>query len=478
MTRNANRKGAGSSRLIGFALTTALATATLTGCAGSAPPAAISASKAEASLAKGNYTKAIAHAESAVLADGRNGAYRAVLGSAYLEAGRFASAATSFQDAIELGETSSRVALSLALALTAEGKQADAVNVLRKWEDSIGAADLGLAYSLAGAPDRGVQVLTTALRNGENTPKVRQNLAYSYALAGQWREARLMASEDIPADKVGERMAQWAGEVHPDHYRARIGVLLAVAADGSDPGQPIQLALSNFPTADQLALEAAQAPAPVAQAAAAPAAPAPRAQAALPVGDPVDARAAAAPASTARAQTVARHDQAGAAPGFQAVAQPSAAATPAAAPAVAAAAPRPATPAAAAPSASAAPRAVTPAVVPAAATPAARAMAPVTSGEGSHLVQLGSFSTEKGARRAWDIYVSRYPELANRDLVITRAVVRGKEYYRVAAAGFDAGGSRAMCGRVNSSSRDGCIAYSAAKPLPGAVDTGRRFAMR
>jgi Flp pilus assembly protein TadD len=472
MTRNANRKGAANSRLIGFALTTALATATLTGCAASAPPAAISASKAEAQLAKGNYTKAIAHAEAAVTADPRNGAYRAVLGAAYLEAGRFGSAAASFQDAIDLGETSPRVALSLALALTAEGKQQAAQKVLKDWEGSIAAGDLGLAYSLAGAPERGIAVLTDALRNGDNTAKNRQNLAYSFALAGQWKEARVMASEDIPVDRVGDRMAQWAGEVHPDLYRNRVASLLSVPGAEYDPGQPVQLALANFPSADQLAVQAAAQPAPqaapTAQVASARAAPA----GLLPVGDPVDARAAA--PQPARQPTVARHDTAAAS--FQ---------VPSAAPSNIASAPVPAFTPASAPRATAvaaaqpAPaRAATPSI----ASTAARAVGPVlseTSGSaGSHLVQLGSFSSEKGARRAWDIYVSRYPELASRDMVITRAVVRGKEYYRVAAAGYDAGSSRAMCGRVNSSSRDGCIAYAANKPLPGAVDNGRRFAMK
>lgn len=474
MTRNANSKSARASRLVGFALTTALAGATLVGCAASAPPAAISASKAEAQLAKGNYSKAITHAEAAVTADPRNGAYRSVLGAAYLEAGRFGSAATSFQDAIELGDSSPRTALSLALALTAEGKQADAQKVLKDWEGAIGAGDLGLAYSLAGAPERGVQILTHALRNGENTAKVRQNLAYSYAIAGQWREARVMASEDIPVDRVGDRMAQWAAEVHPDLYRTRVASLLSVPSAEYDPGQPVQLALANFPTASQLALEAAPQPAPQAaptqQAAAARATAGPAGL--LPVGDPVDARAAA-PQPAARQQTAARHDQAASA-GSQLPVRSNVASTPV--PASTTSSPQPRIVAAQQP-------APARGAAPAAAPTASRAVGPVLSeasgtAPGSHLVQLGSFSSEKGARRAWDIYVSRYPELASRDMVITRAVVRGKEYYRVAAAGYDAGSSRAMCGRVNSASREGCIAYAANKPLPGAVDTGRRFAMK
>jgi len=468
MNRNANSKGTGTSRLVGFALTTALASAALTGCAGSAPPAAISAGKAEAALAQGQHSKAIDHAEAAVMGEPRNAAYRAVLGAAYLESGRFASAATSFQDAIDLGDASPRTALSLALALTAEGKQPQAVKLLGDWEGSIAAGDLGLAYSLAGAPERGIQVLTKALRGGENTAKVRQNLAYSYALAGHWKDARLMASEDIPADAVGKRMAQWAGEVHPDAYRERVALLLSVPAGEVDAGQPVQLALANFPTSDQLALETAHSPVPAPQAPAM--ARASSSSESLPVGDPVDSRVAAAP----RAVATSSHDNTYR-PNFEASAQASVPAT------VQTDSrrfisrevvqPLPAQASRSAPAATAS-RAVAPV-----STRTASAT-PVSGGEGSHLVQLGSFSSEKGARRAWDIYRQRYPELANHDMVITKALVRGKEYYRVSAAGYDAGSSRAMCGRVNRASSDGCFAYAESSPMPGAVDTGRRFAMK
>ncbi len=122
-------------RLIGLALTTALAGITLSGCAHSAPAATASASKAEAALAKGKYQNAIQHAEAAVLAEPRNAAYRAMLGAAYLEAGRFASAATSFDDAMKLGDNSPRTALSLALALSADGKGREAVALLDDWRE-------------------------------------------------------------------------------------------------------------------------------------------------------------------------------------------------------------------------------------------------------------------------------------------------------------------------------------------------------
>ena len=96
----------------------------------------------------------------------------------------------------------------------------------------------------------------------------------------------------------------------------------------------------------------------------------------------------------------------------------------------------------------------------------------------SHLVQLGSFSSEAGANRAWDIYVARYPELADREKVITQPVVNGRNYWRVSAGGFDGSSSRAMCNFVDSSNGEGCISWVANSPLPGAIETGVRFAHR
>src|SRR4029079_9571125 len=120
------------------------------------------------------------------------------------------SAATSFDDAMQLGDTSPRTALSLALAQIGEGKGNDGAALINKHADNLPAADAGLALALAGRPDRGIFVMSNAIRSGENTPKMRQTLAYAYALAGKWREARVMAEQDIPADKVGDRIAEWA----------------------------------------------------------------------------------------------------------------------------------------------------------------------------------------------------------------------------------------------------------------------------
>ena len=443
MKSTANRQ-----RMIGFAVTSALAGALLSGCAtNAAPPATLSAAQAEQALASGKHRQAIEHAEAAVLAEPHNAAYRAVLGSAYLDAGRFASAETSFNDAVQLGDTSARTALSLSLALSAQGKYDESAALLNSRESEIATADLGLALALAAQPERGIHLMGNAIRGGENTAKMRQNLAFSYALAGRWREARLMAAQDVPANQINHRIEEWARMASPEAWHVRVAGLLQVPAGVSDAGQPVQLALANNPTIDQLAAEA------TAVAVADTIELAPLAVAAAPVNE-LPAAPAAAPA---RAETpVAARSSA-----FQAAfaAAPS---TPVA---------QDAARFASAPVVQAVPARATNAV---AERSAARA---APQADGTHLVQLGSFSSEQGAKRAWSIYVRQYPELAGHDMVISEAVVRGKRYWRVSAAGFGRSSSSAMCGRVKARGA-GCFAYAEGRPLPGAVDTGVRLARR
>ena len=503
-----------STRTIGLALTTAMAGVLLSGCASHAGPRAdVSAVEAREAMAKGRHESAVGHAETAVLAEPRNAAYRAMLGQAYLDAGRFASAQTSFDDAMVLGDNSPRTALSLALALTAQAKYSEAAALLNDWETEIAKADLGLALALAGQPERGIHIMSNAIRGGENTVKMRQNLAYAYAVAGRWRDARIMVSQDLPADQVGDRMAQWGEMVHPGAFQHRIAALLHVPAGIRDSGQPMHLALGNFPTDTQLASEAsaytadaqmALAPvAPVSQTAAAPAAiervaiPA-SGRELPPVGRPAIAVENYEAPSTARPTNVAQAFATPAPSGgslaqvagdaLRFVQEPAVETTPVR---------YGATPAprvsgrvsGSEATRSVASRAIAPrnhATDTHVSTPTevaqhqSRSIASLTADPvgGSHLVQLGSFSSEQGARRAWGIYVSRYPGLAGRDMVITEAVVRGKRYFRVSAGGFGQAESRSMCVGVNANAGEGCIAWAANSPLPGAIDTGTRLARR
>lgn len=410
-----------------FALASALAATMLTGCAGGNARVASGVSQADVSKAARSDEKALKRAEQAVAKAPRDAALRASLGQHYLRMGRFASAAAAFNDAMELGENSARTALGLVLADIALGKQRDAIALLDDWRDSLPAGDLGLAVALAGDPSRGVAILSDALRGGEATPKLRQNLAYAYALDGRWTEARIMMTQDVPADELNLRLSQWAASSKPELYQTRVAALLG-APLRADPGMPQQLALNVPPAVEQAAAEhSAQGPAQELPAAA--------------------------------EQTAAVN--------AEGVAQPTLSLAQETAPiAVAEAAPEPAASLQTAfadmpqPAVAAAP----PPVVRAAPVRTQRTAArPVANG--SHAVQLGSFSSPQGARRAWGIFAARNPALKNYKMVITPAVVHGRNFWRVAAAGFDRSAAQGMCSSVKN--RGGvCFAYASGTLRP------------
>lgn len=443
-----------------LALSGALAALALGGCmtAAAAPRADLSFAQAQSALSKGKIEAAITHAEAAVLAEPRNPGFRALLGAAYLEAGRFQAAATSFGDALDLGDQSPRTVLSFALAKIALGEKRAALAVLDDYAAAIDPADLGLALALAGQPERGVHVLVNAVRSSEQaTPKLRQNLAYAYALAGNWRAARVMAAEDVPADQLDARLAQWAASAAPEQFQQRVASLLNVTPQ-PDSGQPQRLALANFPAAETLVAEAAaQAPAAM-LAEAAGVAPEP-AQAPAAPATPRFAEAFAEPLpAPAPAPAAARAGEAGS--GLRFVSNPVVQPLPA----------RTAPRAQAAPRLAAAPASRAPRTAGAAASASDKAAA-------THLVQLGAYDSRIEAERGWNLLQAKFPQLKAHKPVITEAVVGGRTFWRVAAEGFGPMSARAMCSTVKSAGR-GCFAYAATNPPAGAVTRDVRMAAR
>lgn len=441
-----------------YAVGSALAVALIAGAADVGPLAMVSASEAVAAESSRSVEKAVRKAEKAVSKAPADAITRTTLAHTYLQAGRFESAAQTFRDAIHLGDSSPRTALSLALAYIGGGKSVEALAVLSESRDAIPAGDLGLAMALAGDTSGGVAILADALRAGEDTPTIRQNLAYAYALDGRWREARLMAAQDVPADQLDARISTWAQQGRPDQYRDRVATLLGTPVR-NDPGQPAHLALAPAPAEPAQAFAVAEMPA------------APSAGELAPIEDGesfwtagvdiADAEPAAAPAVPAAIAAVdpapSDFDRAfiDTEPTGEVryVSQPVVQVIP--------------TRTAKSETPVAAPRKVTladPAPVASTLAPASRA----PHAAATHVVQLGSFSSERNAERAWKIYLQRNPELASYDKVITPAVVRGKKYYRVIAAGFDRREARSLCSAVKGRG-NGCLAYAASNPLPGAL---------
>ena len=423
----------------------AVAVSLTAGCAGSSAPKSASA-KPDRPATKPD--QAVARAELAVKQDPKDAAARAALGQAYLAAGRFQSATTALDDAMALGDNSGHTALALALAKIGSGRQREAIALLDDWRSEIPAGDLGLALALAGDAGRGTTILADAVRNGESTPKLRQNLAYAYALDGRWAEARLMAAQDVPAAELDQRLAVWALSALPDRNQDRVAGLIG-APLRTDPGQPEALALNLDPPTEQLAVQTAPVPTPVVPAAA-------ETAVAAPVSELPPVAQAAAP-SVLEQNLVAQTQTAPAGPVK-----------------VRTGTPRPSVATAFADTARTAPL---PRAIRMASPVAARATTAtvkIASG-GTHLVQLGSFASAQGARRAWGIFVKRSPGLASYRMTISPATVNGRQYWRVAAAGLTGRDAAVgLCSQVKA--RGGaCFAYAAPvhSPAPGTSAPGR-----
>ena len=399
--------------------TGAVAAVLVGGCASHAPRPEKLAEQAREAMHKGKNTQAIALTEQAVQADGRDAGLRLLLANAYLRGGRFESARAAYADAIELGDDSSRAALGLALSDLALGHNRAALDTLNTYGDVIPAVDLGLALVMTGQNERGLTVLTSAIRGGHNVPKVRQNLAYAYALSGFWAEARIMVGQDVPADQIDARLQAWAAMTRPEDGRRRVASLLGAPLIG-DTGQPEALALLHFPGAAGPGATPAKA-APVVQAAAAELAPV----------QPAPTPTVQAPFASG---ALARIDLP---------------------------APRPADALPVATPVSAEVLAPVPAPAPAAPGPifsrSARiraTFAPAVHGLGSHVVQIGAYNSDESAHRAWQHFQSRHSLLAGHPSLVTKVNVRGHDFWRLQAAGFGGQASASsVCGSLRSHGR-------------------------
>lgn len=379
--------------------------------------AAKEAQSARKALKGGNPQRAVTHAEAAVAFDPKNSEYRQLLGETYLFAGRFVSATQALNEALSLDPANGRTALNLALAQIAVGEWGTARQTLETHADRIPASDRGLAIALAGDPAAAVALLGDAARQPGADAKTRQNLALSLALAGQWEQARTVASFDISPDQLDARILQWASFSRPQNAYDQVASLLGVTPV-ADRGQPEQLALARSMTT---------------------------AVAAQQVADPVEAympdtgvAAAVAPAATAvdTAMTGTPIAPAITAPnGNQIVFAPRQEIVQAI-PARAVAAIKP-----------------TPARVEVGARkPLAVAIkAPVEDfrpGKGSWSVQLGAYDSAGVAQEAWGRAVRRTPLLKGMTPTSASVTTNAGSFQRLAVGGFDRSGADTLCRKV------------------------------
>jgi len=434
--------------------------------------------QASRALQQGNLPQATTLLEQAVAASPRDVGYRMLLGDAYLRGGRFNSARATYAEAVELDPSNTRGALSVALIHLSQGRSAAAVGILDHIADRAPAADVGLAYALAGRADRAVDLLEAAARSPMATPRTRQNLALAYAFAGDWNRARAIAAQDISPADVDARMAQWAQMARPGAGQTQVAALLGVSP-GADRGRPLQVALGAVepvvPGADSV--QVAEAPAP-SRADFAPAMPATRAadtEVAMVEERPAEAPAFWAPSQATQAEALAEAPAVQAAPSPRVVRlRPHAVAVREPAPvaplvdesdlAAAASAeveapafehspaPRafvaPRGPAAAAPNRSRRAAYIRAAAISPLPRQAFRIGADVQSGSAPVVVQLGAFRSEANAERGWQQVSERYGLDGRRPLTTTFRQ-GGQTLHRVSISGFASNAdAQRLCGQI------------------------------
>lgn len=433
MKRTALTKAAIAALLVGT---------TMVGCTGAAfRPSAITqqtenpdrlVAAAEKALASRDGPRAVQAAEAAVRSAPQNAAYRLLLGRAYVASGRFASAETTLTDAMALGNRDARTIVSLALVKVALGDSEGARELLGANADNVPAGDYGLAMAMAGDADEGARILAQAIQDPSATARTRQNLGYAYALAGRWKDARMMVGLDLDPLAANQRITQWAQTAAPSLASQRIAALMGVTIDSADTGLPVALALAS-PTAPIATAEAAPAVEPV----------------------PVETAAIADPSPDA--------------------AQTAAANVPAVAPAPFLSAPiAPARVAAYRP-AEVSRKAIALRPTPASYRPAAR-------GSSNWVVQLGAYDNAAIAKEKWVSMASRNNRLAALPVLTSQITVNGVSYSRLAVSGFsDRVEAAALCRSIRARQGQCFVRENApdAAPQRWALATkGRQFASR
>jgi len=369
----------------------------------------------------GDLSGAVALIEQAVELSPRTPSYRLLLADLYLKSGRFDSAEATYGDVLALDPANPRATLSAALTAIGTGRNDQAVDRLEKIADTAPPSDVGLAFALAGQPQRAIELLEPAARAPGADGRLRQNLALAYALAGEWEKARATAAQDISPADLARRLREWAALAKPSAPADRVAAILGVRPIG-DPGQPARLALAQPAGQALAAAEPAPEPAPAAAAALAPVVAAPALRSAAPAPAPVATAESEVPAWVPAAQAPAAASDRSApreetapvyADAVQSLVAPQPALRHRAIPALAP---------------------IRPFTAPARRVLASAVAAPA-AGPGRFAVQLGAFSSAAGVERAWAQAYKRFGFQAHTPLSTTVSV-GGNTFHRLSVAGF------------------------------------------
>ncbi|MGC4253108.1 MAG: SPOR domain-containing protein [Sphingobium sp.] len=438
MKRSAFGKAAVSSLIVAV---------TMVGCTGAAFRPSTAAVKqkgdagrqalaAEKAIADRDADRAISAAEEAVRLKPDNADYRQLLGLAYVAGGRFLSAETALSDAMTLGNQEARTIVNLVLVQIALGRNDAAQALLVANADKVPASDYGLAMAMAGNAPEGVRILSEAIHDPSATARTRQNLAYAYALAGRWKDARLVVGMDLDPAAANQRITQWASIAAPELAPMRVASLMGVNMAGDDAGQPVALALApaTAPVAEAPPVQMAsveEAPSYAAEPVVETAAPAP-----VIMADATPVRVAAAPVSVKPVRVSAQ--------GY-------------------------------APAKAMPPKAAVPVMQKAA------FIRPVDNGASNWVVQLGAYDSAAVAREKWINMSRSNGTLAAFPVMTSQVTVNGATFHRLSVKGFaNRADALALCRSIRV--RKGqCFVREGtpnAAPLQWAAAKGRQFASR
>src|SRR3546814_21171550 len=95
--------------------------------------------------------------------------------------------------------------------------------------------------ALAGDTEEGLRILSAEARQLDATARTRQNLAYTLALAGRWRESKMVASQDLSPEDAGKRVGAWQVLARPG-AEVQPGAELMGVTPQAAPGHPSRAA--------------------------------------------------------------------------------------------------------------------------------------------------------------------------------------------------------------------------------------------